>query len=77
MKVYLISAKNGEFIGFTDPRDAAWTATGKHPPMGVPTIGDAFRDCYEDTKTFPMIEIELTPEQVKALKIKTDPPAKP
>lgn len=83
MKVYLISARNGEFVGFTDKRDANWTATGTRAPFGLPTLGESFREMYgeEDDDgdvdgNFPMIEIELTAEQVKALEIdvpKDDP----
>jgi hypothetical protein len=69
MKLYLISAKNGEFVGFTHSGDAHWTATGKHKPFGVPTLGDEFRNMHEEITVFPMIEIELTDEQVKKLKI--------
>jgi hypothetical protein len=72
MKIYLISARNGEFVGFTDRRDAKWTATGKNPPFGVPSLGEDFRENYADddaSATFPMIEIELTPEQVKQLEV--------
>jgi len=76
MKIYLISAKNGEFVGFTDRRDAHWTANGGNAPGpygAIPTLGDSFRDCYgegDEDAEFPLIEIELTPAQAKACKIK-------
>lgn len=75
MKLYLVSAKNGEFVGFTDRKDATWTAKGGCPPGpfgAVPTLGDSFREGYGDDDedaVFPMIEIDLTPEQVKACQI--------
>lgn len=77
MKLYLISARNGEVVGFTNRTDASWTATGKFKPVWQPALGVAFRENAgaEDNpkKQFPMIEIELTPEQVKKLGI---PPEK-
>ena len=69
MKLHLISAKNGEFVAFTNGGDANWTATGKHSPFGLPTLGVAFREAYDDITTFPMITIELTDEQAKELKV--------
>lgn len=77
MKLYLISARNGEFVGFTNRADAVWTAEGGRsyasPYGGVPTLGDSFRDIAgggSRRPTFPLIEVELTDEQVKAARIK-------
>jgi len=74
MKLFLISSRNGEVVGFTDRTDASWTATGRHAPVGLPTLGAMFReengaDDDDSKKQFPMIDIELTPEQVKKLGI--------
>ena len=72
MKLFLISSRNGEVVGFTDRTDASWTATGKFEPVWQPSLGAAFREnCGAEgtKKQFPMIEIELTPEQVKKLGI--------
>lgn len=82
MKVYLVSGKNGEFVGFTDPKDARYAATGNTSGcFGVSTLGDAFRDAYadgvddsdddDDCPEFPIIEIELTPDQIAKAEIKT------
>ena len=77
MKLFLISSCNGEVVGFTNRTDASWTATGKFKPVWQSALGASFREDNgaEDNpkKQFPMIEIELTPEQVKKLRI---PPEK-
>jgi len=69
MKLHIVSARNGEVVGFTNRADATWTATGKHRPVWQPSLGAQFREDHSESKTFPMISIELTPEQVKALRI--------
>ncbi len=70
MKIYLVSAKNGDFVAFTSAVDAKWTATGRYrPALGTPTLGDEFRNMHAPKKTFPMITLELTDDQVKLLKI--------
>ena len=74
MKIYLISSRNGELVGFTSSVDANWTATGKHAPIGTPTLGETFRDMNDSKKKFPMITLELTDDQVKALGIPAPKP---
>lgn len=73
MRIYLVSDRNDELVGFRSSADAHWTATGKHAPLGLPTLGDSFREINSQNKTFPIISIELTDEQVKALKLNTKP----
>ena len=76
MKIFLVSARNGEFVGFTDRKDAQWTANGDMQPGpfgAIPSLGDSFRNDYsndDEDASFPLIEIELTPEQAKACNIK-------
>ena len=44
-------AECGEGVIFRNEADAAWTLTGEGAGgFGVPSIGEAFRDCYEDEK---------------------------
>lgn len=73
-RLYLVSDRNGEVVGFRSSVDANWTATGKRAPaLGLPTLGVEFRAMHDKNKTFPVISIELTDEQVKALKLSTKP----
>ena len=84
MKIYLVSARNGEVVGFTDKKDAKYASDGFRIGfgMGVSSLGQSFREFYAEdgwedddgdevieNDPFPILEIELTPEQVKALEI--------
>lgn len=74
MRIYLVSSRNGELVGFRSHADANWTAHGTHEPVdGRPTLGESFREMNDKNKNFPVIDIELTDEQVKALRIPTTP----
>jgi hypothetical protein len=81
MKVYLVAAPCGEFVGFLVKQDACYASTGIHTGFGVSMLAQDFRECYADddwgmddddsddeATEFPMIEVDLTPEQVAACK---------
>jgi hypothetical protein len=82
MKVYLVAAPCGEFVGFLDKKDAFYASTGirSRSSFGTSSLAENFRECYaedgwdndddeeEMDESLPMITVELTPEQVAACK---------
>jgi hypothetical protein len=54
----VISPSGNEGVMFKSERDAKWTATGlMRTGFGVPVIGDAFRDAYDDTSKFTIVKV--------------------
>jgi hypothetical protein len=51
-------ARNEGYIT-TDRNDAKWAATGRGGVLGVPTLGEAFRETYDGTDTFAIEPVEV------------------
>jgi hypothetical protein len=63
----VISPSGNEGVMFKSERDAKWTATGlMRTGFGVPVIGDAFRDAYDDTFKFTIVKVcAAAPQQAQ------------
>jgi hypothetical protein len=58
----VLSPSRNEGVIFKSKRDAKWTATGVlHTGFGVPVIGDAFRDAYDETSKFVIEKLSAAP----------------
>lgn len=51
--------QKGEGYVTNDRNDALYVSTGKSKRFGVPVVGEAFRDAYEDDDNFEIQEIDL------------------
>jgi hypothetical protein len=58
----VLSPSRNEGVIFKSERDAKWTATGVlRTGFGVPVIGEAFRDAYDETSKFVIETVSAAP----------------
>lgn len=64
LTLHLVLSPNGEEgVAFVDKADALYTATGRRSGgFGVPAIGEAFRDAYDEADSFEVIEVRAVPK---------------
>ncbi len=88
MKLYLVlNPKALEGVVLPEQKDALYASDGNARQFGVSSLASEFRDVYGDDpygddddqggEIFPMIEIELTAAQCRALKLDTAVPNTP